>query len=150
MLPMLSWNHESRASAQKMLEHPWLDMPDNYDFKYTDREYEVMMLKKELKNQMKGGASTVQDEAVLEDRQEMNELVDSDPELYAADTEDTRQKKKRSETSKNDGAGAFILTAPIGQNTASDNAIFNDIFDEDEISLEDPAEAREHLKERKA
>lgn len=32
-------------------------MPDNYDFKFTDREYEVMMLKKDLKNQMKGGTS---------------------------------------------------------------------------------------------
>jgi len=25
-------------------------MEDNYDFKYSDREYEVMLLKKELKN----------------------------------------------------------------------------------------------------
>ena len=50
LLPMLSWNHETRASAQEMLQHPWLQKEDNYDFKYTDREYEVMMLKKELKN----------------------------------------------------------------------------------------------------
>lgn len=145
LLPMLSWNHESRASAQTMLEHPWLDLPDNYEFKYTDREYEVMMLKKELKNQMKGGANQQQDDAVLEDRQEMNELIDSDPELYAADTEDTKRTKKRSETQNQvPDAGT------IGQSTAGDNAIFNDIFDEDEISLEDPAEARERIKERKA
>jgi hypothetical protein len=32
-----------------MLKHPWLNMADNYDFKYSDREYEVMMLKKDLK-----------------------------------------------------------------------------------------------------
>jgi len=38
-----------------MLNHPWLNLTDNYDFKYTDREYEVMMLKKDLKNNMKGG-----------------------------------------------------------------------------------------------
>lgn len=50
LLPMLSWNHETRASAEEMLNHPWLKKEDNYDFKYTDREYEVMMLKKELKN----------------------------------------------------------------------------------------------------
>ena len=49
LLPMLTWNHETRASAQEMLKHPWLDMQDNYDFKYTDREYEVMLLKKGLK-----------------------------------------------------------------------------------------------------
>jgi serine/threonine protein kinase len=53
LLPMLSWNHESRATAEQMLKHPWLDMGDNYEFKYTDREYDVMMLKKELKNNMK-------------------------------------------------------------------------------------------------
>lgn len=94
LLPMLSWNHETRASAYEMLQHPWLQKEDNYDFKYTDREYEVMMLKKELKNQMKGGASTQQDDAVLEDRQEMNELIDSDPELYGADVEDIPPRKK--------------------------------------------------------
>lgn len=92
LLPMLEWNHETRASAYTMLQHPWLNMPDNYDFKYTEREYEVMMLKKDLKNQMKAGAGQ-QDEAVLEDRQEMNELIESEPELYAADTEAVRHKK---------------------------------------------------------
>jgi hypothetical protein len=40
-----------------MLRHPWLNREDNFDFKYSEREYEVMLLKKELKNQMKGGAS---------------------------------------------------------------------------------------------
>ena len=50
LLPMLSWNHETRATAEDMLKHPWLDSPDNYDFKYSDREYDVMMLKKDLKN----------------------------------------------------------------------------------------------------
>ena len=43
---------------------------------------------------MKGGASTQQDDAVLEDRQEMNELIDSDPELYGADVEDIPPRKK--------------------------------------------------------
>lgn len=88
LLPMLTWNHETRASAQEMLQHPWLDMEQNFDFKYTEREYEVMLLKKELKNQMKGGQGQQQDQADVEDRQEMNELVDSEPELYGADTEE--------------------------------------------------------------
>lgn len=97
LIPMLSWNHETRASAEDMLKHPWFEMEENYDFKYTEREYEVMLLKKELKTQMKGAANTQQDDAVLEDRQEMNELVDSDPELYAGDIEDMHfQVKKKS------------------------------------------------------
>ena len=83
LLPMFTWNHESRASAEEMLKHPWLNLPDNYDFKYSEREYEVIMLKKNLKNQMKGGS----DEAAAEDREEMNELVQSDEELNGADTE---------------------------------------------------------------
>jgi len=37
---------------------------------------------------MKGGASQQQDDALLEERQEMNELVDSDPELYGGDVEE--------------------------------------------------------------
>lgn len=58
LLPMLDWNHETRATAEEMLKHPWLESTNNsVDFKYSDREYEVMMLKKELKNQMKGGTS---------------------------------------------------------------------------------------------
>ena len=29
-----------------MLSHEWLNMDANYDYKYSDREYEVMLLKK--------------------------------------------------------------------------------------------------------
>lgn len=82
----------------------------------------------------------------MEDRQEMNELIESDPELYAADSEDTKRTKKHPETQNQPNNDAGVL----GHSTAGDNAIFNDIFDEDEISLEDPAEARERIKERKA
>lgn len=62
-------------------------MTDNYDFKYTDREYEVMMLKKDLKNQMKSGGTAQNEDPLQEEKQEMNELIESDPELYEADNE---------------------------------------------------------------
>lgn len=55
LVPMLEWYPEKRATAQKMLDHSWLNMSPNYEYKYTDREYEVMMLKKELKDKVKGG-----------------------------------------------------------------------------------------------
>jgi len=29
-----------------MLDHPWLKMKDNYEYKHSDKEYEVMQLKK--------------------------------------------------------------------------------------------------------
>lgn len=62
-----------------MLEHPWLNMPANYDYKYTDKEYEIMMLKKELKDKVK------HKEKLDDSRQEMNELIESDEELNAGD-----------------------------------------------------------------
>ena len=42
LLPMLEWHHDRRATAQDMLNHPWLNMPDNYEYKYTKKEYEKM------------------------------------------------------------------------------------------------------------
>jgi len=93
LLPMLTWDHETRATAEQMLKHPWLEMKDNYEFKYTDREYDVMMLKKDLKNQIRGGAATV-DENAMEEKQEMNELIESDAEMYAGDNEREAKKKR--------------------------------------------------------
>lgn len=159
LLPMLTWNHETRASAQEMLKHPWLDMEQNFDFKYTEREYEVMLLKKELKNQMKGGQGQQQDQADVEDRQEMNELVESDPELYGADTEEmfltSKSQKKNNQREKfkadmqglkdteKDGAGVLTTSA------ANDATIMNTLFDPEEISLVDPEEEREIMKAAK-
>ena len=138
-----------------MLEHPWLQKEDNYDFKYTDREYEVMMLKKELKNQMKGGASTQQDDNVLEDRQEMNELIESDPELYGADIEDIPPRKTKEKKNAKDSINNNDLVPPkseaagiLSATAENDRLIFQDIFDLDEISLQDPEEERETFKTR--
>ena len=85
LLPMLDWNHETRISAQEMLKHPWLDLPDNYDFKYTDRQYEVMLLKKDKLNK---------EDNTQEDRLDMNQLIDSDVDIYGGDVEDMFVKPK--------------------------------------------------------
>jgi serine/threonine-protein kinase SRPK3 len=42
LLPMLEWDTDKRATARDMLNHPWLDMEENYNFKYTDREFTIM------------------------------------------------------------------------------------------------------------
>ena len=39
LIPMLDWDPEKRASAQQMLNHPWLQMDKIYDTKMTDEEY---------------------------------------------------------------------------------------------------------------
>lgn len=68
-----------------MLSHPWLNMTANYEYKYTDKEYEIMMLKKEMKlGVQKGGRG------LDESQQEMNELIESDEELNAADLDEDR------------------------------------------------------------
>ena len=85
LIPMLSWYPEERATAQKMLDHPWLDMQPNYEYKYSDREYEVMMLKKQLKDQVKGGKPA---QGLDDSVQEMNELIESDEEVNAADVDE--------------------------------------------------------------
>lgn len=46
LLPMLEWYPHKRATAKEMLSHYWLNMEANYDYKFSDREYEVMLLKK--------------------------------------------------------------------------------------------------------
>jgi len=56
-----------------MLNHPWLNRTDNYDYKYSDKEYEVMMLKKDIKEKMyvkqprDDSASAPKDMGYLED-----------------------------------------------------------------------------------
>ena len=39
LTPMLDWDPEKRASAQSMINHPWLNMEKNYEAKMTDEEY---------------------------------------------------------------------------------------------------------------
>ena len=33
LMPMLAWDPEKRATAQQMLNHPWLQMESNYETK---------------------------------------------------------------------------------------------------------------------
>jgi serine/threonine protein kinase len=138
LLPMLRWNHEERASAEEMLRHPWLDTPGASDFKLTTRQIESMSLKKDVAP--KSGEE--------KDDREMNELIDSDPEIYAADTEDSYGKsKKRSNRERfrqEMQARGNTATMPgvLSGSQATDQAIFGDLCDETEVSLLDADEER--------
>jgi len=71
LMPMLEWYPERRATAKQMLDHPWLKLPDNYDYKYSERQFEIMKLKKQAQ----------ETEPVDEgDQLEMADLVESPPE----------------------------------------------------------------------
>jgi len=61
----------------------------------------------------------------------MNELIESDPELYAADVE------------------KYEFTSKSAKVNSSSKDTDTDLFNDDEISLEDPEEARENFKLRK-
>lgn len=85
LLPMLDWNPDRRATAQQMLNHPWLNATANYDYKLSEREYEVMMLKRQVKDQITGGGKKEAEKE--EEKGEMSELCESDIEQNNADIE---------------------------------------------------------------
>jgi len=41
LLPMLAWDPDKRASAESMLNHPWLKMPAIYNTKMSEEEIEA-------------------------------------------------------------------------------------------------------------
>lgn len=86
LLPMLEWQPEKRATAQQMLDHPWLNMPSNYDCKMSDKEYNKLRLKK-----------SIEEKAESED--EGGELVESDRDINNADIEDNNKKTNDEEES---------------------------------------------------
>lgn len=45
LLKILKWHPKDRPTAQSLLEHPWLSMPDNYVYKMTDMEYQLFELR---------------------------------------------------------------------------------------------------------
>ena len=40
LVPMLQWDPDKRHSAETMLNHPWLSMPNNYETRLTQAERE--------------------------------------------------------------------------------------------------------------
>lgn len=66
LLPMLIYEPEKRATAEEMLSHPWLTMPNNYNTKMSEREFWEMSLvqkQREVDNneRLKRGESPILD-----------------------------------------------------------------------------------------
>ena len=73
LMPMLHWDPEQRASAQQMLNHPWLKEASNYDTRMSQDEIAEKLKKDEIKFD--------EDEV----RIETSKLIDSDIELNKGD-----------------------------------------------------------------
>lgn len=43
---ILKWFPSDRASAKQLLSHPWLSMPDDYEPRMTDLEFQKFALKR--------------------------------------------------------------------------------------------------------
>ena len=76
LLPMLRYQPDQRATAQEMLNHPWLSMPANFDYLMTDREYQAMLIK--CKEKKKKPQRT----------ENSTDLIDSDIGINMGDDED--------------------------------------------------------------
>ncbi len=81
LLPMIQWYPHKRATAKQMLSHPWFSLPDEYEYRLSDREIEVQRLKKEMK------AMKPSDKGDEPENVEMSELIESDPEVNAGSEE---------------------------------------------------------------
>ncbi len=91
LLPILQWEPTKRPTAQQLLSHPWLTMPDEYNHKMSDMDYQKYNLKQTTQYQeeeadrqsdIKAGFVEKVDEIGI------GELVDDDSEYAEADDED--------------------------------------------------------------
>lgn len=45
LMKILKWYPSDRPTAREMLEHPWLSMPEDYDYKMSEIEYKIYELR---------------------------------------------------------------------------------------------------------
>ena len=86
LLPMLRYYPNQRASAQEMLNHPWLSMPANFDCHMSEREYQSFIMKNNQTKKKK-------------DHSNNGDTVDSETEINMADDEDNYDSLEASEES---------------------------------------------------
>ena len=82
----LTWYPEERATAQEMLEHPWLKMPKNEDIKMSDEEYEEMMVGIKDQEQKKKLAEVLKSDTEKKEKS-FSEYEESEEERNAGDNE---------------------------------------------------------------
>ena len=113
LLCMLTWYPDKRATAQEMLDHPWLKMARNDDYRMHDEEYEKMMTqiktkeenekkKRELEILLREGNMDPETLSKKIRSENMSELAESNFEKNAGDIEDFEYEDLGSEISPRD------------------------------------------------
>jgi hypothetical protein len=47
-MKILKWELKDRATAQELLDHPWLSMADDYNYRMSDIDYKKYKLKRSI------------------------------------------------------------------------------------------------------
>ena len=79
LLPMLKWRPGDRPPAHEMLQHEWLTMPDEYDYRMSEKEWQEF-----AQGRLQEEKERPQDPPVYS----LEELAPSDDDLNMADDED--------------------------------------------------------------
>lgn len=146
LMPMLAWHHDKRATAEEMLKHPWLNMPANYKTKYTEKEFEILKLRRENKF----GPDYVTADLLLDDpREEMNKLCDSEPEAYEPDSEESSRSRHFSQTPSQGRNNLDLDSDDFDVRELKMERAF-EINQRSERSLQTSREGRARLQSRKA
>lgn len=85
LLPMLEYLPEKRATAQEMLNHPWLTQQADFDYMMNEREFEKLLMFK--KNNPKKERTDEVNCDVIESENEQNLADDEDNDEYLTDEE---------------------------------------------------------------
>ena len=84
LMKCLTWYPERRATAQELLDDPWLTMPKNFDTKMTDKQYEEMMSKVKEIDQKKKLAEALKGEKNDDEKDTFSECALSDEDINGA------------------------------------------------------------------
>jgi len=90
-----------------MLEHPWLTMPANYEYKYTDKQFDVLMFKKRMTEKNQKNEQLLLEESDDENK-EMGVLIESEDDLGLADSEEDERDDSSREGGLSDRSRSFM------------------------------------------
>jgi serine/threonine protein kinase len=129
----LNWCPEKRSSAEELLDHPFLKMEANYEYKMTEKEYNDYMMRNKLKQQLSMPGDEVFDEGYnfTSNGKDMSELVESQVEMNDADSEgycmdDHSFNDSESECSSPKSDSNKLNNSFTGPYTGMENKVFND------------------------